>query len=201
MDIKLKESIYKYRVLITSIFLITIIISIAIFLFSQRQNESPIELINSEKGADYQSEEVSDKNVIYIDISGCVKNKGVYEMKISDRVKDVIEKAGGITEEADQDFVEKQLNMALPLTDGQKIYIPKKPENNSTSTTNISGVYDQKISINNASQVDLDSLSGIGEKRASSIIEGRPYSKIEDLVLRKIIPQSVFDEIKNDISL
>ena len=65
----------------------------------------------------------------------------------------------------------------------------------------IAGISKQKISINSASAGELDTLPGIGEKRAASIINSRPYSKIEDLVLHKIIPQSVFDQIKNDLSL
>ncbi|KKP86770.1 hypothetical protein A2011_00265 [candidate division CPR3 bacterium GWE2_35_7] len=124
-------------------------------------------------------------------------------MSEGDRVIDLITRSGGITIEADKSYIEKHLNQAAQLIDGQKIYIPKEGENllqndnSSFGNQNSQG----KVSINYGSATDLDSLPGIGEKRASSIIKNRPYASIEELLLRKIIPQSVFEDIKNDISL
>jgi len=55
------------------------------------------------------------------------------------------------------------------------------------------------IDINTASEKDLDALPGIGEARAKAIIKGRPYKGKDDLVKKKIIPQSVYDGIKDKI--
>jgi DNA uptake protein ComE-like DNA-binding protein len=55
------------------------------------------------------------------------------------------------------------------------------------------------IDINRASAADLMTLKGIGEARAKAIIRGRPYARKDDLVQRQIIPQSVYDKIKDKI--
>lgn len=55
------------------------------------------------------------------------------------------------------------------------------------------------IDINRASAKDLDALPGIGEVRSKAIIAGRPYKAKDELTKRKIIPQNVYDGIKDKI--
>ena len=55
------------------------------------------------------------------------------------------------------------------------------------------------LDINSASLADLDALKGIGPKRAADIVKGRPYKGKDDLVQKKIIPQGVYDGIKDQI--
>jgi DNA uptake protein ComE-like DNA-binding protein len=55
------------------------------------------------------------------------------------------------------------------------------------------------LDINSASQADLQALKGIGDVRAKGIIAGRPYKGKDDLVQKKIIPQAVYDGIKDQI--
>jgi competence protein ComEA len=55
------------------------------------------------------------------------------------------------------------------------------------------------LDINSASSAQLDALPGIGAARAAAIIGGRPYNGKDDLVNRKIIPQNVYDGIKDKI--
>jgi competence protein ComEA len=57
----------------------------------------------------------------------------------------------------------------------------------------------QKININSASQADLELLPEIGPVKAKAIIEGRPYSKPEDVMKVKGIKQKTFDKIKDSI--
>lgn len=57
----------------------------------------------------------------------------------------------------------------------------------------------EKIDINSATAEELAQLKGIGPARAEAIIKGRPYKGKDDLPRRKIIPQSVYDQIKDDI--
>jgi len=55
------------------------------------------------------------------------------------------------------------------------------------------------MDINSASEKELASLKGIGDVRAKAIVKGRPYKGKDDLVAKKIIPQSVYDSIKDQI--
>ena len=55
------------------------------------------------------------------------------------------------------------------------------------------------IDINRAKADELMTLKGIGEARAAAIIKGRPYARKDDLVKKKIIPESVYNEIKDRI--
>jgi len=55
------------------------------------------------------------------------------------------------------------------------------------------------IDINSASVEELQSIKGIGEKRATNIVKNRPYARKDELVQKKIIPQGTYDEIKDQI--
>jgi competence protein ComEA len=55
------------------------------------------------------------------------------------------------------------------------------------------------MDINTATEKELASLKGIGEVRAKAIVKGRPYKGKDDLVAKKIVPQNVYDDIKDQI--
>lgn len=57
----------------------------------------------------------------------------------------------------------------------------------------------EPMDINSASEKELATLKGIGDARAAAIVKGRPYKGKDDLVKKKIIPQKVYDEIKDEI--
>ncbi|HQL11330.1 MAG TPA: helix-hairpin-helix domain-containing protein, partial [Candidatus Woesebacteria bacterium] len=57
------------------------------------------------------------------------------------------------------------------------------------------------ISINTADSKSLEALPGIGEKRASDIIANRPYGSINELLTKEVLTQTLFDEIKELISI
>ena len=78
---------------------------------------------NKEETKEKQEENDIEKNIV-IHIVGEVINEGVYEIKEGSRVIDAVEKAGGLTEEADL----SKINLAYILSDEMKIYIPKKYE-------------------------------------------------------------------------
>lgn len=138
---------------------------------------------------------------IWIDISGAVEKPGVYQLDGESRVKDVLVVAGGLSSKADREYVSQSLNLAEKLVDGQKIYIPEKSDSVTSSNVTSNKVTQGRININKAEVGALESLSGIGAVRAQAIIDGRPYRAVEDLVVRKIIPTSVFEKIKAKISV
>lgn len=149
-------------------------------------------------------ETVKDKNIeqkITIDVEGAVINPGIYSLSSSSRIKDALIAAGGLSSGADREWMEKNLNLALKLSDSAKIYIPRIGDPSAGSgqegVVSVSGL----ININSASSSELDSLPGIGPITAQKIIDNRPYSSIEDLKSKKIVGQSVFDKIKDKIGV
>jgi len=134
-----------------------------------------------------------------VDIGGAVKRPGVYPLKAGQRVYELVDKAGGLTEEADLTFFDKNINRAQKLNDQIKIYIPFKKATQllhpvESYTTSL-------ISINSSQVSDLETLPGIGEVTAKKIIGNRPYGNITDLLNKKIIKASVYEEIKFLITL
>ena len=55
------------------------------------------------------------------------------------------------------------------------------------------------VDINSASAEELDKLPGVGPARVKAIISHRPYNGKDDLAQRKVIPQNVYDQIKDKI--
>lgn len=131
---------------------------------------------------------------ISIDISGAVVSPGVYALPAGSRVLDGLKAAGGLSTEADSDWVAKNLNLATVLKDADKLYLPKSGEVISTKSGS------RLININTASQDELDSLPGVGLSTAKKIVDARPYSAIEELVAKKVVGQTLFQKIKDQIT-
>ena len=131
------------------------------------------------------------EGTIMVDLSGAVLQPGVYELEKSSRINDLLIKAGGLSAEADRDWVARNLNLADKLSDGQKFYLPFQGEESG----------EDKININQASLSQLESLPGIGEKRAQDIVEGRPYGVVDDLINKGIISAKVFAEMQEKIAV
>lgn len=154
-------------------------------------------LSNSPKSKPLPSESIVQvANNLKVDISGAVKNPGVYELSSEQRIEDLILKSGGFLETANQEYISKHLNMAQKVVDGSKIYIPFK---NESATSGIKTA--SQININLASEEELEKLPGIGAVTASKVVAARPFTKIEDLLTKKVISKSVFEKIKQQISV
>lgn len=145
-------------------------------------------------------------NIIYVHIDGEVNKPNLYEMKNTDRIKDLIEKAGGLTKDADK----SKINLAVKLKDEMKVHIYKIGEiiNNKDSTTedssNSSSSTDKVININTANEQELCKLTGIGTTKAKAIIEYRKkekFSKPEDITKVSGIGKKTFEKIKDQISV
>ncbi|MBI3486123.1 helix-hairpin-helix domain-containing protein [Candidatus Daviesbacteria bacterium] len=146
----------------------------------------------------------SGSSEIKVDISGAVNNPGVVSLASNSRIEDAISKAGGLSLDVNQDYVEKSLNLSQKLVDGQKIYIPNKSDQTAFSgqtITSVAGVSGQLVGINSGSENDLENLPGIGPATASKIISSRPYSDLNDLVAKKAVSKGIFEKIKNLIDL
>jgi len=158
---------------------------------NQSQEEVVIEKAGEETG-----------NRLVVDIGGEVENPGVYEMKADARVNEVLVMAGGLGKEADREWVEKNLNLAAKLTDGQKIYIPSTKEATKDAPSQGEGTsFTNLININTASVAELDTLWGVGEVTAKKIIENRPYGSVEELLTKNALKSNVYEAVKDKVSV
>jgi len=146
---------------------------------------------------------------ITVEVNGAVNEPGVWQFERGQRIGEALERAGGINKDANAGFLAKQLNLASQLKDGDKIYLPfigeeeKTSEELSASTPiekNISQSK-EKISVNLASIDDLKTLNGIGDSRAEAIVANRPYAQLGELVSKKALSQTLFDELANELTL
>ena len=125
--------------------------------------------------------------LMQVEIKGAVKNPGVYTLKFQDSVLSLIKASGGLLENGD----DSSLSYTQVLKDKDVIVIPKKKEQ-------------PKISINSATQEELQTLSGIGTSIASRIIEYRKnntFQTLEQIKEVKGIGDGLFNKIKDDICL
>ena len=84
--------------------------------------------------------------------------------------------------------------LALPVA--AQTASPNRPSAAAPNSTHEQGAL---IDINSASSAELDKLPGIGSARAQAIIANRPYKGKDELAQRKIVPQSVYDQIKDKV--
>lgn len=135
-------------------------------------------------------------------ITGAIQRPGVYTVRIGDRVADLVEMAGGPTEEAELSAV----NFARRIRDEDQVLVPRRgePVAEGAAVSTASGI-GGRIDINTAASHALETLPGIGPARAQRIVESRtkdgPYVSTTDLVKRKLVPQSVYDSIKDLIDV
>ena len=144
---------------------------------------------------------------VVVEIAGAVIKPGVYRLPFGSRIDDLLIISGGLSQDANRNWVEKNINRAAKLIDGQKLYIYHSDEISAKDSGGIK--LDQVVlgadngglvNINTSDQKGLESLVGIGPVYAQNIIEHRPYSNLEELVSKGAISQKVFDKIKNDIT-
>ena len=176
---------------------------------------------NKEQKDDNGKEQIVNGGGIFVHIDGYINNPGVYEIKENDRIKKLIDKAGGFKE----GYSIKNINLAAKLSDGDKIYIPsvseeKNSENNNNININSSGKgqnvksdrnnvsimkNNSKININTANISELKQITGIGESTANKIIDYREnvgkFKKIEDIKEVKGIGDAKYESLKNKITI
>jgi competence protein ComEA len=134
-------------------------------------------------------------------VSGAVRHADVYTLLQDSIVKDAIEAAGGPTEEADLE----RINLALPVTDGQQVHVPRQGEDNPPvqppSGQPASG---GKVNINTADSAALESLPGVGPSLAQRIIDHRqangPFERIEDVMEVSGIGEATFEGMQDLIT-
>ena len=196
------------------------------FLYQEFAKEEPkkkesLSLLKKEEKEDSSTQE----DFYKVDIKGEIQFPGMYSLPPASRILDVIEKAGGLTEDADISVI----NLSKKIQDEMVIIIYSKEEVSNFEKTkekekivqsnciqkeenalkNDACITNQtvqgKISINTATQQELMTLPGIGESKAKDILSYRekngPFQKIEDIMNISGIGESLFVKIKEDITV
>lgn len=209
MDILNKKQ--KVIIIIIAAFMI---IFVGYYIISKANDSEYIELETEETEIienEIENDEITiqEQNII-IHVTGAVKKEGIVKVKEHARISDVIDAAGGITEDADP----SKINLAYAVKDGQKIYVPSI--NDQVTIENITeeagenvieenyGISkSQKVNINKATQTELETLSGVGPSIALKIInyrnENGDFERIEDLKNVPGIGDAKFESLKNSI--
>jgi len=177
---------------------VTVAVALLFFWISGGTSADEIEITSQEEDIVEEEEAATFNGNIYVDISGCVNNPGVYELKEGTRVFQLIEEAGGLTEDADIE----DLNRAEEVIDGQKIVIYSKDSDiETTSSESSSG----KININRADSAKLQEIPGVGPATAQKIIEYREqngkFKSIEDIKNVSGIGSKTFESLKEYITV
>lgn len=202
------EGILSDRKTLIKIFSVVLILLAALVLRIHDENKADItiETADAAEETEYsgESEESSvQPQVIFVDIGGAVEEPGVYEVAKDTRLFEVIEMAGGLSEDADPDHV----NRASFVEDGQKIIIPVKGSeytDDGTAAAFSPEADSGLININTASADELKTLSGIGDVTAEKIIEYRSstaFKSKEDIMSVDGIGSKTFENIKDDITV
>ncbi len=203
---------------------VIMVIAAAVLLFGANGKKDTITLQESEK-IETQKESETEKKTektqnVYVDVSGAVNNPGVYEMKNGSRIFEAVEKAGGLTENADTTSV----NQAEKIQDGEKIYIPEKGASGSdgsqitdpaggagsgvvsgggTGASSAGG--NSLININQADSEELQKIPGVGPAIAGKIIDYRNrnglFGKIEDIKNVSGIGDKTFEKMSSWITV
>ncbi len=191
-----------------SVLFVCLIIGMGLFLMS-RQGEEVEEADTSLAETTILPQEVEDKTtistVIYVDVKGEVHHPGVYQMKAENRVKDLIEAAGGFTPLAD----DQKLNLAQLLEDQMVIIVPQKGEEvnselaQSPASQKKEVGKEGKVNINTATVEELKTLKGIGEKKAEAIIEYRKkngsFKNKEELMKVRGIGKKLYESFQERV--
>lgn len=148
--------------------------------------------------------------VIVVDVKGAVKKEGVYELPAGSRVTDAIEKAGGFTDKANK----KSVNLAQKLEDQAVVYVAAQGEDVEEVTgpgSSSGGISDSnrsshaKVNLNTASKEELQTISGIGEKRAQNIIDYREehggFKSVEELKNISGIGDKTYEKIAPEVTV
>jgi competence protein ComEA len=121
---------------------------------------------------------------VLVHAAGAVRVPGVYRLDAAARVADLVEAAGGPLEDGDLD----RLNLAAPLTDGERVYVPRVGEVGAEAAV-AGAVADESsrlVDVNTAGAEQLESLPGVGPATAQAILDERErrgsFATVDDLL-------------------
>ena len=209
MNIKKEDVVLFFRQNVKSIilaFVCSLVLIIGgLFYFNQNKTEdysgvSFSNISNETNNKDEKAENRHDEK-IFVDVKGAVKHPGVFETTKDKRVKDLIEEAGGLLDDADT----STLNLSQKVKDQMVIYILKHGEKPKQISDSSSSSNTDVININTANKEQLMKISGVGKTKAEAIIAHREkngdFKKKEDITKVRGIGKATFEKIKDKIEV
>ncbi len=194
------RSTKQYLVIGSMLGLVGISIGVWFFLF-QKPKEDVWTDVSVPTEQTTQTTTSMPQQIILVDIKGAVKKPGVYELPVNARLHDLVNVAGGLTDDAE----DRQVNMAIVLADQQLVYIPRKGE--TVEQTNLPPQVgnESKVNINTASAEELQTLTGIGEKKAQAIIDYRTqngnFQSIDQLTEVDGFGEKTVEKLRDSITI
>ncbi|MGF2617160.1 ComEA family DNA-binding protein [Rossellomorea vietnamensis] len=138
---------------------------------------------------------------IFVDVKGAVLRPGIYKAVQSERVNDLIIRAGGFTSTAEDTSV----NLAQRVTDEMVIYVPEEGEAGVQPASAVISEGEEVLDINQAEEKEFESLPGIGPAKAKAIFDYRsengPFKNIEELMQVSGIGEGTFEKLKEHITV
>ena len=210
MNIKKEDVVLFFRQNVKSIilaFVCSLVLIIGgLFYFNKNKTEdySGVSFSNISNETNNKDEKAGNRHdeKIFVDVKGAVKHPGVFETTKDKRVKDLIEEAGGLLDDADT----ATLNLSQKVKDQMVIYVlkhgekPKQISDGGSSSSNT-----DVININTANKERLMKISGVGKTKAEAIISYREkngdFKKKEDITKVKGIGKATFEKIKDKIEV
>lgn len=210
-DFKLKKKYIYILTIISAIVLLTIIWyttnkvhknEMSSSLKSEETEYSNKFINELASSADLEDLTEKESNTWKVYITGEVNTPGVYDVDMDNRIQDVVEMAGGLTNEADIESV----NFAAYVKDEQHIIIHKIGESVDKTQNSIQNSNGENlININTADKEELKKLSGIGDVIAENIIRYREtngkFNSIEEIKNVSRIGSKLYEQIKDDITI
>lgn len=151
-----------------------------------------------------EKEEPLEQDLITVDVKGAVKSPGIYDLPVGSRVNDAVQKAGGLTDQADS----KSLNLAQKVSDEALVYVPTKGEEasqQSGSGATSSTSKEKKVNLNKASLEELKQVKGLGGKRAQDIIDHREtngkFKSVDELKKVSGIGAKTIEKLKDYVTV
>ena len=160
---------------------------------------------------------------LVVQAAGAVNHGGVFHLPPGARVDDLIRSAGGMASDADADRV----NLAAPLSDGERVWVPRRGElsspevvaggggavagsgsfGSSGSGSGGSGTSGSPaiVNLNTASAEELDTLPGVGPATAAAILAYRSehgqFSSVDDLLEVRGIGDAKLEALRASVTV
>ena len=150
-----------------------------------------------------QKEEVVEQDLITVDVKGAVKSPGIYDLPVGSRINDAVQKAGGLTDNADS----KSINLAQRISDEALVYVPTKEEatNQEAHSSASNTKENKKVNLNKASLEELKQVKGLGAKRAQDIIDHREsngkFKSVDELKKVSGIGAKTIEKLKEYVTV